>query len=467
MLRPLPAMLTALCAASALCAPAAQADQPGRDDRPQRSGSQQADRQQRGAEQPAIPRVPAGFHWGVATAGFQSEGSAPDSNWRRYVAAKTPEAKQPYGDAVDFRHRYPEDIARARAMGVNTFRFSVEWARVQPRPGVWDERELAYYDDVVRRIEAAGMTPMPTLTHFTHPGWVVDQGAWTNPRTVDDWLAFAGRIVQRYRGHHVLWVTFNEPTAYIDHETKNEGLDPAKSGTMARELVDAHRRGYDLIHRLDPGGRVTSNLSYMPPPLQGGADATFIDRVRDKLDFVGLDYYYGASLDNLSAIHAANGEFWKVAPQPDGIYYALKDYQQKYPELPLYVVENGMPADNGKPRPDGYTRSQHLRDHLYWMQRAMAEGVRVIGYNYWSLTDNYEWGDYRPRFGLFTVDALSDPTLRRAPTPAVAAYRSTIAAGGVPANYEPVRKPAWCAFADPSTCLRRVPTDAEHPGAAR
>lgn len=126
-----------------------------------------------------------------------------------------------------------------------------------------------------------------------------------------------------------------------------------------------------------------------------------------------------------------------------------------------------MPADNGKPRPDGYTRSQHLRDHLYWMQRAMAEGVRVIGYNYWSLTDNYEWGDYRPRFGLFTVDALSDPTLRRAPTPAVAAYRSTIAAGGVPANYEPVRKPAWCAFADPSTCLRRVPTDAEHPGAAR
>ena len=177
MLRPLPAMLTALCAASALCAPAAQADQPGRDDRPQRSGSQQADRQQRGAEQPAIPRVPAGFHWGVATAGFQSEGSAPDSNWRRYVAAKTPEAKQPYGDAVDFRHRYPEDIARARAMGVNTFRFSVEWARVQPQPGVWDERELAYYDDVVRRIEAAGMTPMPTLTHFTHPGWVVDQGA--------------------------------------------------------------------------------------------------------------------------------------------------------------------------------------------------------------------------------------------------------------------------------------------------
>lgn len=437
-------LFTAMCAVSALCVPVARAVPV--------------------EQQTAVPRVPAGFHWGVATAGFQSEGSPPDSNWRRYTEQRTPEVKQPYRDAVDFRHRYRRDIARARSMGVNTFRFSVEWPRVQPRPGVWDQRELAYYDDLVRDVEAAGMTPMPTLTHFTHPGWVVDQGGWTNPKTVDDWLAFARGIVQRYSGHHALWVTFNEPTAYIDHEVRNKGLDPAQSGVMARELVEAHRRGYDLIHRLDPSGQVTSNLAYMPPPLQGGADAAFMDQVRDKLDFVGLDYYYGASLDNLSAVHAANGEFWKIAPQPDGIYYALKDYHEKYPGLPMYVVENGMPTDNGTPRPDGYTRSQHLRDYVYWVQRAMADGVPVMGYNYWSLTDNYEWGSYRPRFGLYTVDVLGDPTLRRVPTPAVTAYRRTIAAGGVPPNYEPVRKPAWCAFADVRTCLR-APAEGERAGA--
>jgi beta-glucosidase len=401
--------------------------------------------------------MPPDFHWGVSLSGFQSEGSAPDSNWRRYVEQGTSAIKHPYRDAVDFRHRYASDIELARQLGVNTFRFGVEWARVQPRPGVWDETELAYYDDVVAKVRAAGMTPMITLTHFVHPGWVVDQGGWVNPRTVTDWLIYARAIATRYRGLGALWITFNEPTQYRHHERQNGGVGVFQAGTMMTNLVAAHRAGFDVIHEVDPGSRVSSNIAYLPPPLQAFADADFLNRVRDKLDFVGIDYYYGLSLDNLTAIHGATGEFWKIAPQPDGIYYALKEYQRQYPHLPLYVVENGMPTDNGQARADGYSRSAHLRDHLYWVQRAMAEGVKVIGYNYWSLTDNYEWGDYRSRFGLYTVDVLSDPTLTRRPTDAVATYRETIAAGGVPADYVPVRRPAWCVFADLRTCLARPP----------
>lgn len=130
----------------------------------------------------------------MATAGFQAEGLAPDSNWRRHT-----QGKEPYRDAVDFRRRYREDIAHARNMGVNTFCFSVEWARVEPRPGAVDDAELAYYDDLVREIKASGMTPMITLTHFVHPGWVADQGAWArgNARTIEDWLTFTRMIVQR------------------------------------------------------------------------------------------------------------------------------------------------------------------------------------------------------------------------------------------------------------------------------
>src|SRR5699024_9731296 len=104
--------------------------------------------------------VPADFHWGVATSGFQIEGHFPDSNWSRYVEQRTAAIKDPYRNSVDFRHRYPADIAQAARLGVDTFRFSVEWARVQPQPGVIDESALAYYDDVVRRVKAAGMTPM-------------------------------------------------------------------------------------------------------------------------------------------------------------------------------------------------------------------------------------------------------------------------------------------------------------------
>jgi len=406
---------------------------------------------------PAEATLP--FYWGVASSGYQAEGSAPDSNWRRYERAGTSAIKEPYRDSVDFRHRYPEDIAHAKELGVGVFRFSVEWARVEPRPGEVDQAELAFYDDVVRRVVAAGMRPMITLDHWVYPGWVADQGGWDTDRTVEAWLTNARRVIERYRGLGALWITINEPTIYVQQETTNGGLAAWKAPWMLGRLVTAHRRAYDLIHQLDPGAPVSSNAAYVPGA-QGMLDSQFVDQVKDKLDFVGLDYYYGASLDNLSAVHAASGEFWKIVPQPDGIYYALRYYSRKFPDLPLYVVENGMPTDSGNARPDGYTRSDHLRDHIYWVQRAKAEGMKVIGYNYWSLTDNYEWGSYRPRFGLYTVDAATDPALTRQPTDAVATYRNLIAHHGVPDGYTPVRPPGFCSLVDGlSSCL-----DPAHPG---
>ncbi|MEN0133909.1 MAG: family 1 glycosylhydrolase [Rhodococcus sp. (in: high G+C Gram-positive bacteria)] len=389
--------------------------------------------------------LPDDFLWGVATSGFQSEGSSPDSNWRRYSdAGRTHDA---IGNSVDFRHRYAEDIARAADLGVDVFRFGVEWARVQPAPGVWDETELRYYDDVVREITGRGMTPMITLDHWVYPGWVADRGGWANPETVDDWLANAQKVAERYSGVGALWITINEPTVYVQKELTFGGIGPDRAPQMLDRLVDVHRRAYDLIHEIDPGARVSSNLAYVPAAMDA-LDATFVDRVRDKLDFLGVDYYYGLSLDNVTAVNAVTDAFYDISPQPDGIYHALMRYTRTFPGLPLYVVENGMPTDDGAPRADGYTRSDHLRDHLYWMERARADGAPVIGYNYWSITDNYEWGTFRPRFGLFTVDALTDPTLTRRPTDAVATYRDLVA-NGLPPGYEPTRRTGACSLVDP------------------
>jgi beta-glucosidase len=404
---------------------------------------------------PAQAQVP--FLWGVATSGYQSEGSAPDSNWRRYEQAGTSSIKEPYRNAVDFRHRYAEDIANAKALGARVFRFGVEWARIEPREDVVDQTELAYYDDVVDHVVAAGMRPMITLDHWVYPGWVADQGGWDNQKTVDDWLTNARRVVDRYKGKGAIWITVNEPTVYVQNEIANGGIQAWQAPWMQSRLVTVHRRAYDLIHQLDPGAMVSSNAAYIPG-VQAVLDATFVDHVRDKLDFVGVDYYYGASLDNISAVHGVNGEFWKIDPQPDGIYYVLRYYARKFPDLPLYVVESGMPTDNGQARPDGYTRANHLRDHVYWVQRAKADGMNVIGYNYWSITDNYEWGSYQPRFGLYTVDARSDPTLTRRPTDGVAAYRSLVDGDGVPPGYRPVKAPAVCSLVDGlDSCLRPAP----------
>ncbi|TNC28466.1 glycoside hydrolase family 1 protein [Amycolatopsis alkalitolerans] len=397
------------------------------------------------------------FYWGVATAGFQSEGSAPDSNWSRYVA--TAGGVDPYGNAVDFRHRYAEDIALAAGMGVNTFRFSVEWAQVEPRPGVWDAGELAYYDDVVRHIRAAGMTPMITLSHWVYPGWVADQGGFSNPRTVDDFVEFASRIVPRYP--NALWVTFNEPVAFLSEELKIGAVNPLQISVWQADVVRAHRQTYDLIHRLDPSAKVTSNQSFYAG-FNAATDLVVMDQIRDKVDFVGLDYYYGVSLDNLTALNAGSGDLWNVKLQPEGIYDALRYYANRYPNLPLYIVENGIPTDNGKPRADGYPREAALRDSIFWVQRAKADGIDVIGYNYWSITDNYEWGSYRPRFGLYTVDALTDPSLTRHATAAVPVYRDVIANGGVPEGYRLVQGPASCSLVDPlASCL--APPDPDGP----
>jgi beta-glucosidase len=219
-------------------------------------------------------------------------------------------------------------------------------------------------------------------------------------------------------------------------ETANYPLDESGAAAVHRNLIEAHRKAYDLIHRLVPRARVSSN--YVWPgrgPLTSIETDDFMKQVRGKLDYVGLDYYYPA-YDQLPAlVDLAGGTPWEIPLDQFGIYTALRTMHALYPKLPVLITENGMPTEDGKPRADGVTREQALRDTLYWVQRARADGVPVVGYLYWSLTDNYEWGSYTPRFGLYRVDVTADRKLRRRPTAAVPVYRRLIAKRGVPAGY--------------------------------
>jgi len=404
------------------------------------------------AEGQGPPPLGDDFDWGVAMSEFQSGGYFPDSNWTRYAA----QSADPYQNAVDFYHRYPEDIRRAADLGVDTFRISIEWARLEPAPGQWDPEAFAYYDDVLRHVVDAGMRPMLTLDHWVYPGWVADRGGWANPDIVGEWLENARKVVDRYAHLDPMWVTFNEGTAYMMQEVKHGGIAPQDLPAMSDRLAEAHRGIYEYIHTVQPGAMVTTNASYIPTA-EPVMDAQLIDKVADKLDFIGIDYYYGVSPTNPSAVYALLDEHWKATLEPEGIYYALRYYAQKFPGMPLYIVENGMPTDNGEPRADGQTRASALSDDVYWIQRAKADGMNVIGYNYWSLADNYEWGTYAPRFGLYTVDVLTDPTLTRHPTDGVDAYRDITRSGGVPEGYTPSRAPAVCSLVDaPSSCLDPV-----------
>ncbi|MFC8046307.1 family 1 glycosylhydrolase [Nocardia sp. NPDC057353] len=397
---------------------------------------------QAGASPGAPAPLPPDFLWGVASSGFQSEGHAPDSNWSRYAARQ----HEPYGDSIDFRTRFREDIALARGLGVQVYRIGVEWARVQPQPGVWDEAGLRFYDEVVAAIRAAGMRPMITLDHWVYPGWQADRGGWADPEIVPNWLANARTVVDRYAAADPLWVTFNEPAVYLLREVQHGTLPAGEVPVMHEKIAQAHLAIYDHIHRVQPGAMVTSNAAYIPA-VDGAVNGALLERIGGALDYIGIDYYYGLSPDALRTPYDFE-KLWQNPLEPEGIYYALRHYARQFPGKPLYIVENGLPTDNGKPRADGYTRADNLRDTVYWLQRAVADGMDVIGYNYWTLTDNYEWGSYSPRFGLYTVDVLTDPTLTRRPTDAVPAYTELIRANGTPAGYLPTRDPAACSLVD-------------------
>ena len=236
-----------------------------------------------------VQELPHRFAWGVSSSGFQSEGHTTDANWNHYIERDNGpdpvgDPKDPYGNSVDFYDQYRADIKRAAKLGVNTYRISINWTRVEPHPGKFSKRGLRFYDRVVKRMEHFGIQPLITLNHWDYPMWVYDQGGWTNPRTVDDFLAMTKRIVKRFRDQTRYWITFNEEFFYEFIEQGNYPLTGDGVAAMRANLIDAHRRAYDLIHQLDPNAMVSSN--YVWPgngPLTGIDRDAFMSAIADKL----------------------------------------------------------------------------------------------------------------------------------------------------------------------------------------
>ncbi|HHY08115.1 MAG: family 1 glycosylhydrolase [Lawsonella sp.] len=388
------------------------------------------------------------FRFGTATAGFQVEGSNYDSNWKRYVdreSPKDPEKVNPVKNATDFRHRYKEDIGNAAWMGLDTFRISIEWARIEPQKGKWNWKEIHYYDDVFRTMRKHGITPQISTVHYVYPGWVADQGGFLNEQTLKDYNRYVKFIANRWgKKTPVSWITFNEPLVFFGHEVEVGMVERVQMVDFMKKIVQAHKNAYDIIKGVNKKNQVGTNEAFLPlvTPI---ADQFLFVPVKNHLDFVGIDYYYGLSLDNLSAAYGATSSFSKIRPQPDGIYHAIKYFSEAFPGIPVYIIENGLPTYNGK-REDGYKKKDWVYDTFFWIQRAVADGYPVIGYNYWSITDNYEWGQYNSRFGLYQVDVLKDGSLKRKPTTGVAAYRYVTHHGGVPKGYKPVADPAFCSL---------------------
>jgi beta-glucosidase/6-phospho-beta-glucosidase/beta-galactosidase len=458
--------------------PETSAADPGANDR-------SADRPADGAARRGSPAglVPPDFLFGVATAGFQVEGGVngpgePANNW---VAWERTGRVEPSGIALDFWNRYEEQLDRVAGLGCNSFRLSVEWARVEPAEGQVDEAALTRYRDILDACHGRGLIPLVTMHHFTHPAWL-GEDFWLRPDAPSRFADWAARVLDALGDRCRHWVTLNEVNvlaaqSYLDGSMPPGRLGAWRAGTRALDhLLSAHVIAADRIATEQPGALVGTNtyavwlyefdrmfhdviawrargverrdldawlaerradferragaprggsarawraLAHRLLPSSAALPRTVaaVEAARhdDLLGTTQVDFYDPVVSHRLRppGHRSAGGrnwrpvrELWDDPPDPGGLTRYLNAVADG--TGPLWVVENGLcnRVRHGRamPRLDGWDRGRYLRAHVGAVLDARRAGAPVSGYWHWTLADNYEWGTYEPRFGLFGVD---------------------------------------------------------------
>ncbi len=385
-------------------------------------------------------QFPEGFLWGAATASHQVEGNTRNdwSEWEKQNAERLArEAEKKFGHlshwadikkqaqnpanyisgrACDHYNRFEEDFDIAKSTSHNAHRFSIEWSRIEPEEGKWDEKEIEHYRKVIQALRARGIEPFVTLWHWPLPLWIAERGGWAWEKTPEYFTRYADRLSKEFKDVR-FWLTLNEPNIYAGHVyikaawphgTKN----PLLYWRVLQRLISAHKGAYKAIKKNLPSSQVglAYNQSYFEAYkgrivnqlLKKIADwfwnDYFLEKIKSFTDFIGLNHYrhsrinYGFNKNENKKISDMGWELY-----PESIYYVL--IRLKKYCLPIYITENGL-ADARDAQ-----REWFIRETLKYIYQAIGEGADVRGYFYWSLLDNFEWDKgFWPRFGLVEVD---------------------------------------------------------------
>jgi beta-glucosidase len=353
------------------------------------------------------------FLWGASTAAHQVEGNNVNSDlwlWENAPDSPFPERS---GDACDSLHRWAEDLDLVAELGLNAYRFSLEWARIEPTHGQVSTALLAHYRRMIDGCLDRGLQPVVTLHHFSSPQWFRQAGGWLAPDAPQWFAAYAAAVAPILDG--VEWVcTINEPNmlAMVQAMRVAGGSEqpalPAPEMTAA--LVRAHHAAREALSAGTPAklGWTVANQDVQPlPGCQRQADEVrrrieddFLVAAADD-DFIGVQAYTRMLID-ADGRTASAGDVprtlmgWEDYPAALG--EAVRHTTQLLPDVPVLVTENGIATG------DCQQRIAYTRAALDGLRAAMADGADVRGYLHWSLLDNYEWGSYLPTFGLVSVD---------------------------------------------------------------
>lgn len=379
-------------------------------------------------------KFPKGFHWGASTASYQVEGGIENNDW----AEASREGRVPVcGLACDHYRRYEEDFDLAKSLGHNAHRFSVEWARIEPEEGKFDEEAIEHYKKVLDSLKERKIEPYLTLWHFTLPLWFVSKGGFENPESARYFARYCAYLASKLGDRCHRFATMNEPNVFASNgwlqgswppfkrfvltglvkitNSDNKESDVSNNGwrslwlhyKVLNNLISAHNEAYKAIKSVAPKSEVSlvkhvivfdsnRNPFNKLKALVSHYIWTdyFMRRVYKSCDSIGLNYYFYTRFGDRTEWRKTDMG-WNFAPQY--IYQALMSLN-KY-GLPLYVAEGGLAdaSDEG--------RREYIRGQVKATWRAINEGVDVKAHLYWSLLDNYEWAyGFDKRFGLIEID---------------------------------------------------------------
>jgi beta-glucosidase len=403
-------------------------------------------------------QFPEGFRWGAATSAFQNEGAVgkPSSTWARWEALGHVRAGNRSGIACDWWEHAESDFDRARELHLNALRLSVDWARVEPALGRFDDRALARYRDLVTGLRDRGLEPMVCLHHFDQPVWLEDMGGFEHPHAVELFERFARAVVEALGDVCREWLTFNEPNVYSTVGYVLGDFPPGRRGDtraalrVQRNMARAHARAYELIHEAVSGASVSwaqhlitfvpdrpghrgdrwaarlSDAMFNRPFLEVVADGRSrgprglrldVPEARGTCDFLAVNLY-GRRRVRFSPRdwRAAFNRFAPPGPEaPRGDPSAEEKFGEPYPQgiraldewmtrlgVPLVITENGYADALDRVRPAVIVEAVRALHDL------IARGFDVRGYHHWTLVDNFEWdAGWDLRFGLYELDPAS------------------------------------------------------------
>lgn len=358
-------------------------------------------------------RFPDGFLWGAASSSMQVEGGIENTDW----AQAGREGKVPVcGRACDHYRRFAEDFDLAKNLNHNAHRFSIEWARIEPEEGMFNEKEIEHYREVLRALKVRGLEPMITLWHFSLPLWFSSRGGFLHPEAPEIFARYCAFVVEKLGMEAVLWNPINEPEIYANNGYVR-GIWPPfftrsfrKALRIGRALARAHMLAYTRMREANSAIRIgvnKDNIFYEANwnPINKVCrffidwlwNYWFLNKTRGYYDFIGLNHYFHVKLgmskqERERALRNDMG--WEL--HPESLYQTLLGLRSY--GVPVYVTENGIPD-----RVDE-KRAGFILQALFQVQKALKAGVDVRGYFYWSLTDNYELAHgFTQRFGLIEI----------------------------------------------------------------